>query len=45
MDAFGFTQEKVLNALSEFGLSHLNEKVKYWYDGFTSGSRIDIYNP
>lgn len=43
--AFGFTEEEVICALDEFGLSDNLEKVKYWYDGFCFGSRKDIYNP
>ena len=44
-DAFGFTQEEVSDALREFGLSDMEERVKDWYDGFTFGDRTDIYNP
>jgi len=44
-DVFGFTQEEVSDALQEFGLSHQEEEVKHWYDGFTFGNRTDIYNP
>ena len=44
-DAFGFTQEEVSSALEECGLSDREEKVKYWYDGFTFGEKTDIYNP
>lgn len=44
-DVFGFTQEEVSEVLEEFGLSDKKEEVKYWYDGFTFGSRRDIYNP
>lgn len=43
--AFGFTEEEVIKALEEFGLSENFDKVKYWYDGFRYGSRKDIYNP
>lgn len=43
--AFGFTQEEVWDALERFGLSEEKEVVKSWYDGFTFGSRSDIYNP
>ena len=42
---FGFTQEEVLEALEEYGLSDQRESVKAWYDGFTFGGRTDIYNP
>ncbi len=44
-DSFGFTQEEVSAALSEFGLSDKEGEVKEWYDGFTFGNRKDIYNP
>jgi len=44
-DSFGFTQEEVFVALREFGLEDKEEEVKFWYDGFTIGSRTDIYNP
>lgn len=43
--AFGFTEEEVAAALSEFELSKHMEKVKHWYDGFCFGSKSDIYNP
>lgn len=44
-DTFGFTQQEVSNALSEFNLSEKEEDVKNWYDGFTFGEKTDIYNP
>lgn len=44
-DAFGFTEEEVFAALDEFGLSDKREDVKRWYNGFTFGSKSDIYNP
>lgn len=44
-DVFGFTEEEVFAALDEFCLSERKEEVKQWYDGFTFGSRRDIYNP
>lgn len=44
-DVFGFTQEEVTAALSEYGLSGKGQEVKDWYDGFTFGSRKDLYNP
>ncbi len=44
-DSFGFTQEEVSDALREFGLSEKEGEVKDWYDGFTFGSKNDIYNP
>lgn len=44
-DCFGFTEEEVFEALDEFGMSRWRQRVKEWYDGFTFGSRKDIYNP
>ena len=43
--AFGFTEQEVFNALDEFGLSDKKDDVKAWYDGFTFGTKKDIYNP
>ena len=45
MDAFGFTQEEVRDALHEFGMPEKEVEVRNWYDGFTFGSMTDIYNP
>lgn len=44
-DSFGFTQREVSDSLKEYGLSEKEEEVRDWYDGFTFGSRTDIYNP
>ena len=44
-DSFGFTEKEVFAALEEYGLSDQKQQVKYWYDGFTFGSKKDIYNP
>lgn len=44
-DCFGFTEKEVLEALDEFSMSEEEEQVKQWYDGFTFGSKRDIYNP
>ena len=44
-DSFGFTQEEVMESLRECGLSGMADQVGDWYDGFTFGSRTDIYNP
>lgn len=44
-DRFGFTEEEVFAALEEYGLPERKQEVKRWYDGFTFGSRTDIYNP
>ena len=44
-DIFGFTEEEVLDALNEYGLSDRIGEVRRWYDGFTFGDKTDIYNP
>lgn len=44
-DCFGFTEGEVWAALEEYGLSEKRDEVRSWYDGFTFGSRSDIYNP
>lgn len=43
--AFGFTEEEVLVALDEYGMSGEKQNVKWWYDGFIFGEWKDIYNP
>ena len=44
-ECFGFTEEEVFASLDEYDLSARKEEVKSWYDGFTFGSKTDIYNP
>lgn len=44
-DCFGFTEGEVFAALEEYGLIAQKQQVRDWYDGFTFGSRRDIYNP
>ena len=45
-DCFGFTEEEVFHALDEQGFGNADKRlVKEWYDGFTFGTRTDIYNP
>lgn len=44
-DKFGFTQEEVTKALSEYELEDKKEEVKLWYDGFCFGEAKEIYNP
>ncbi len=44
-DAFGFTENEVMAALDEYGLSGKAEEVRYWYDGFAFGDIKGIYNP
>ena len=43
--SFGFTEDEVFAALDKFGVPDRKEQVKQWYDGFTFGSQMDIYNP
>ena len=43
--SFGFTEEEVFAGLEECGLDSKKEEVKAWYDGFTFGKYMDIYNP
>ena len=43
--SFGFTEEEVFESLDECGLGSEKEEVKYWYDGFSFGEYMDIYNP
>ena len=45
VSCFGFTEDEVFDALTAFGLDDKKEDVKQWYDGFTFGSKKDIYNP
>jgi hypothetical protein len=44
-ESFGFTQQEAFDALKKYGLGEEEEEVKRWYDGFTFGSRKNIYNP
>ena len=44
-DCFGFTEAEVFASLEQFGLIEQKEEVKRWYDGFTFGSKRDVYNP
>ncbi|HIY64604.1 MAG TPA: ATP-binding protein [Candidatus Mediterraneibacter stercoripullorum] len=44
-DAFGFTEDEVMSALDEYGLSGKAEEVRDWYDGFAFGDIKGIYNP
>ena len=44
-DCFGFTEKEVFQALDLFGAENEKQNVKTWYDGFTFGTRRDIYNP
>ena len=43
--AFGFTEEEVFAAVDEYELKEDKAAIKYWYDGFTFGTKRDIYNP
>lgn len=40
--SFGFTTEDVLE---EYGLREEEERVQTWYDGFSFGKYVGIYNP
>lgn len=42
--AFGFTEQEVFTALDARKINQKDE-VKAWFNGFTIGSRNDIYNP
>ncbi len=42
---FGFTEDEVFGALDAAGLGSEKAQVKQWYDGFTFGRYMDIYNP
>ena len=44
-ESFGFTEGEVFAALEEYGMPDRKQQVKDWYDGFTFGTRTDIYNP
>ena len=45
-DCFGFTEEEVFQALDEQGFTEKDKlDVKRWYDGFTFGPVMDMYNP
>ena len=43
-DCFGFTEQEVLRAMDEYGLTDKKE-VKQWYDGFIIGSAKEMYTP
>lgn len=43
-DVFGFTEAEVFAAMDEMGYTE-REEVRKWYDGFTFGTKTDIYHP
>ncbi|MDE7309802.1 MAG: ATP-binding protein [Lachnospiraceae bacterium] len=43
--AFGFTEQEVMEALTEYGFEDRMQDIKEWYDGFIFGKCRDIYNP
>ena len=43
--AFGFTENEVFQALTEYHLQDKAEEAKRWYDGFRFGDCSHIYNP
>ncbi len=42
---FGFTEDEVKSALTEYGMQDKMPEVKQWYDGFQFGNSHNIYNP
>lgn len=44
-DCFGFTEAEVFAALESYNMSDRKADVQAWYDGFSFGSKKDIYNP
>lgn len=44
-NSFGFTEKEVFQALDDYGMGEQKNIVKKWYDGFTFGKYMDIYNP
>ncbi|MDO4804645.1 MAG: AAA family ATPase [Lachnospiraceae bacterium] len=44
-DVFGFTGEEMEEILEEYHLSDQKELICRWYDGFTIGAEMGIYNP
>ena len=42
---FGFTEDEVKSALTEYGMQDKMPEVKQWYDGFQFGNCNNIYNP
>ena len=43
-EAFGFTEDEVMQMLEEYGLADKEEEVRAWYDGYLFGE-AEIYNP
>ncbi len=41
---FGFTEDEVIQILTDFNLTHQQEIIREWYNGFLFGSKT-IYNP
>ncbi len=44
-DSFGFTKEETEKLLTDFDISHKQEEVKKWYNGYKLGKTENIYNP
>lgn len=42
---FGFTEKEVVAALEEYEIPDKLSDIRRWYDGFTFGTKKDIYNP
>ncbi len=44
-DKFGMTETEVADAMAHYNLSNKIEDVKSWYNGYATGSKINVYNP
>jgi len=42
---FGFTEDEVKQVLEQCKVEHDFEEIKSWYNGYTFGKSISIYNP
>lgn len=42
---FGWTKQEVEKALDSFQLSQSHASVQVWYDGYTVGNSLHLYNP
>ncbi len=45
VDAFGFNAQETQCMLAYYDLGDMAQTVRTWYDGYTFGTRTDIYNP
>ncbi len=44
-DKFGFTETEVKELLAYYGVSHQEQEIKQWYNGYTFGKTSSLYNP